>query len=160
MLAKNFESFCSHSGRKFLRTISPYNLPDRPVVLYNLWYLPTNTVYDLETYAVLYPANFRIRRPTPAAAAAATTARPAVPVPRDIGGSGDDAAPLAARALLLGRLGAAAAQVEHAGAEGRRGARAEPIPGGDIHDDAAVPPSAAAAALREIRGGRHGVEEK
>ena len=116
-----------------------------------------DTVYDLETCAVLYPAIFRIRRPTPAAAAAAaaTPARPAVPVPRDIGGVGDDAAPLAALALL-GRLGAAAAQVEHAGAEGRRGARAEPIPGGDVHDDA----SAAAAALREIRGGRHGVEEK
>ena len=117
-----------------------------------------DTVYDLETSAVLYPANFRIRRPTPAAAAA-TPARPAVPAPRDIGGGGDDAAPLAALALL-GRLGAAAPQVEHAGAEGRRGARAEPIPGGDIHDDAAVPPSAAAAALREIRGSRHGVEEK
>ena len=111
---------------------------------------------------VLYPQNFRIRRPTPAAAAAAATpARPAVPAPRDIGGGGDDAAPLAAALALLGRFGAAAAQVEHAVAEGRRGARAEPIPGGDIHDDAAVPPSAAAAAaLREIRGGRHGVEEK
>ena len=111
---------------------------------------------------VLYPQNFRIRRPTPAAAAAAaaTPARPAVPAPRDIGGVGDDAAPLAAALALLGRFGAAAAQVEHAVAEGRRGARAEPIPGGDIHDDAAVPPSAAAAALREIRGGRHGVEEK
>ena len=83
------------------------------------------------------PPNFRMRRPTPAAAAA-TAARPAVPAPRDIGG-GDDAAPLAPLALP-GRLGAAAAQVEHAGAEGRGacavGAAAEPIPGGDIHDDA------------------------
>ena len=33
LLAKNFESFYSHSGRIFLRTISPYNLPDRPVFL-------------------------------------------------------------------------------------------------------------------------------
>ena len=33
LLAKNFESFYSHSGRKFLRTISPYNLPRRPVLL-------------------------------------------------------------------------------------------------------------------------------
>ena len=32
LLAKNFESFYLHSGRKFLRTISPYNLPRRPVV--------------------------------------------------------------------------------------------------------------------------------
>ena len=31
LLAKNFESFYPHSGRKFLRTISPYNLPRRPV---------------------------------------------------------------------------------------------------------------------------------
>ena len=31
LLAKNFESFYLHRGRKFLRTISPYNLPDRPV---------------------------------------------------------------------------------------------------------------------------------
>ena len=31
LLAKIFESFYSHSGRKFLRTISPYNLSDRPV---------------------------------------------------------------------------------------------------------------------------------
>ena len=29
--AKNFESFYSHIGQKFFRTISPYNLPDRPV---------------------------------------------------------------------------------------------------------------------------------
>ena len=33
LLAKNFESFYSHNGRKFLRTISPYNLPDRPVLM-------------------------------------------------------------------------------------------------------------------------------
>ena len=31
LLAKNFESFYLHSGRKFLRTISPYTLPRRPV---------------------------------------------------------------------------------------------------------------------------------
>ena len=33
LLAKNFEYFYSNSGRKFLLTISPYDLPDRQVHL-------------------------------------------------------------------------------------------------------------------------------